>query len=78
MTTVIRENFVVKKPCLAQNDENFLLVILHIANIWYTFDMNKNSVTQKFLTKILRLKLMRIMVLNFAVSMWKYYRVDNV
>ena len=28
-----------------------LLVILYTANIWHAFDMNKNIVTQKFLTE---------------------------
>ena len=29
----------------------FLLVLLYMANIWRAFDMNKNIVTQKFLTQ---------------------------
>ena len=52
---------------LARNDEIFLhkiflLVILYTANIWRTFDMNKNIVTQKFLQYILGTKLMQITV----------------
>ena len=45
-----------KNFCFAQNDknflyENYLLVILYTVNIWCTFDMNENIVTQKFLTQ---------------------------
>ena len=52
---------------LVRNDEIFLhkiflLVILYTANIWRTFDMNGNIVTQKFLQYILGTKLMQITV----------------
>ena len=66
--TVIHENFVVKKNRLMQNDEKFLLVILYTVNIWHLFDMNENIVTRKFLTKFLRVKLMRITV----VGNWQF------
>ena len=47
-TTVIREFFVVKSFCFAQNNkkflhENCLLVILYTVNIWCMFDMNENK-----------------------------------
>ena len=51
-----------------QNDEKFLLVILYTVNIWHLFDMNENIVTRKFLTKFLRVKLMRITV----VGNWQF------
>ena len=46
--TVIHKNLVVKNFVLCKH-EIFLLVILFKANIWHTFDMNENIVTQKFL-----------------------------
>ena len=40
----------------------FLLVLVHMANIWHVFDMNENIVTRKFLAEYLRMKLMQITV----------------
>ena len=54
--TVIRKIFVVKSFSFIQSNENFLhenflLVLQYTANIWCTFDMNKNIVTRKILTQ---------------------------
>ena len=45
MYTVICKNFVVKKVDKIFLHEFFLVVILYMANIWHTFDMNENIVT---------------------------------
>ena len=56
MYTVIHENFAIEKFSFHAKWQNFftrifLLVGLYTANIWHTFDMNENIVTQKFLAK---------------------------
>ena len=54
----------------------FVYVILYTVNIWCAFDMNENIVTQKFLTKILRTKLMRITVSLKAYKYRLYHELE--
>ena len=55
MHTVIREIFIVKNFRSTQNDEKilheyYLPIVLYVANIWHTREIDENIVTRKFLT----------------------------